>query len=127
MAITAQSRVGGHSDRLFHTGTLTGLSDGELLEQFRTQRDATAELAFEALVKLHGPMVMGVCRRLLRNPEDADDAFQATFLILARKAGTIRGSGMLGAWLHRVARHTAAACPADHRPAGRARAPRCRP
>jgi DNA-directed RNA polymerase specialized sigma24 family protein len=59
------------------------------LECFITRRD---EVAFEALVRRHGPMVLGLCRRLLRNPQDAEDAFQATFLVLVRKAASIRHS-----------------------------------
>ena len=116
MAITGQSRPAGHREFVFRAGTVAGLSDGELLEQFRGRRDDAGQIAFEALVKLHGPMVLGVCRRLLRNLEDADDAFQATFLILARKAGAIRRCGTLGTWLHRVARNTALR-PANYVPA----------
>ena len=74
-------------ERLFHHGTSTGLTEGELLERFIAKRD---ELAFEALVARHGRMVLGVCRQLLRDPNDVDDAFQATFLILVRKADTLR-------------------------------------
>ena len=87
-------------DRLFGEGTLAGLSDIRLLEQYIAHRD---ELAFEALVRRHGSMVLGVCRRALDDPNDADDAFQAAFLLLARKARSIRADGTLGGWLHRVA------------------------
>ena len=73
--------------RLFAEGTLTGLSDAELLGRFASGRDP---LAFDALVERHGPMVLCVCRGLLDDPNDAEDAFQATFLILVKKAGTFR-------------------------------------
>jgi RNA polymerase sigma factor (sigma-70 family) len=81
-----------------------GLTDGQLLESFINRRD---EAAFEALVRRHGPMVLGVCRRLLRNPHDAEDAFQATFLVLARKAASVVPREKVGNWLHGVARTTA--------------------
>jgi RNA polymerase sigma factor (sigma-70 family) len=79
-------------------------SDAELLERFTSRQDGAA---FTALVRRHGPMVHGVCRRILRNHADADDAFQATFLILVRKAGAIARPGALGCWLHEVALRTA--------------------
>jgi RNA polymerase sigma factor (sigma-70 family) len=81
-----------------------GLTDGQLLEGFLTRHE---EAAFEALVQRHGPMVLGVCRRLLRHEQDAEDAFQATFLVLVRKAATIRPRDLVGAWLHGVACRTA--------------------
>jgi RNA polymerase sigma factor (sigma-70 family) len=87
-------------DRLFGEGTLGGLSDARLLERYLAERD---ELAFEALVRRHGSMVLGVCRRVLDDPNDADDAFQAAFLLLARKARSIRDEHSVGGWLHRVA------------------------
>src|SRR5579884_3161260 len=77
-----------------------GLSDRELLERFHCQRDAAA---FAALVRRHGPAVLGVCRRVLRNAADAEDAFQATFLILVRKARSIARPDALGSWLYGVA------------------------
>ena len=92
-------------NRLFGPGTVAGLSEGELLERFVARRD---EAAFEALVARHGPMVLGVCRRALRDPHDADDAFQATFLILARRAGAIRDGDLLARWLFGVARRVSA-------------------
>ncbi len=75
-------------------------SDGRLLEQFRTQRD---EAAFAALVERHGPMVLAVCRRVLRHTHDAEDAFQATFLVLARKARDVGKEASVGSWLYKVA------------------------
>jgi RNA polymerase sigma factor (sigma-70 family) len=86
-------------DRLFGEGTLAGLNDARLLERYIASGD---ELAFEALVRRHGSMVLGVCRRVLGDPNDADDAFQAAFLLLARKARSIRVDGSVGGWLHRV-------------------------
>jgi RNA polymerase sigma factor (sigma-70 family) len=80
------------------------LPDGELLERFVARRD---EAAFEALLHRHGPMVLGVCRHVLENVADAEDAFQATFLILVRKAASVRPRSMVGNWLYGVARTTA--------------------
>src|SRR5437667_7465053 len=81
-----------------------GLTDGQLLTLFIEGRD---EGAFEALVRRHGPMIMGVCRRVLRNPHDAEDAFQATFLVLVRKAASVVPREMVANWLYGVARTTA--------------------
>jgi RNA polymerase sigma factor (sigma-70 family) len=89
-----------HIQRLFSEGSFTGLSDTQLLSRFALRRD---EAAFAALVARHGPMVLTVCKGLLRDPSDADDAFQATFLVLARKAGSAWAEGQLGGWLHKVA------------------------
>ncbi len=88
-------------------GTVAGLTDGELLERFASHRGADAELAFTALVTRHGPLVFGVCQSMLRNCHDAEDAFQATFIVLAHKAGSIRQPDRLGPWLYGVAHRTA--------------------
>jgi len=105
MASGATGAVLRHLERLFASGTVSGLSEGQLLERFVTRRD---EAAFEALVSRHGPMVLGVCRRLLRDPNDVDDAFQATFLVLVRKAGSLRRREQVGNWLYGVAHRVAA-------------------
>jgi RNA polymerase sigma-70 factor (ECF subfamily) len=81
-----------------------GLTDAELLEGFIVRRDATY---FEALVRRHGPMVLGVCQRVLRNPHDAEDAFQAAFLVLAQRAAAVVPHEMVGNWLYGVAYRTA--------------------
>jgi RNA polymerase sigma factor (sigma-70 family) len=75
-------------------------TDAQLLQRFAATQDGAA---FEALVRRHGPMVLGLCRRLLHNATDAEDAFQATFLVLVRKAGAIAKPELLGNWLYGVA------------------------
>ena len=92
---------------LFDGGTVTSLSDVTLLERYLARHDGAGEAAFAAIVERHGPMVMRVCRGVLRDSHDADDAFQATFLILARKAGSIRQGGSVASWLYGVARRVA--------------------
>ena len=77
-----------------------GMTDGELLEGFVTRRD---EAAFAALVQRHGPMVWGVCRRVVPRHQDAEDAFQATFLVLVRKAASVIPREMVANWLYGVA------------------------
>jgi RNA polymerase sigma factor (sigma-70 family) len=79
-------------------------TDSQLLYHFASRHD---EAAFTALVQRHGPMVLAVCRRVLRNPDDAEDAFQATFLVLAVKARSVAASELLGNWLYGVACRTA--------------------
>src|SRR5262249_35828649 len=80
------------------------LTDGQLLECFLARRD---EAAFETLVQRHGPMVLSVCQRLLRHAQDAEDAFQATFLVLIRKAASVLPRQSVGNWLYGVAYRTA--------------------
>src|SRR5438876_1081448 len=79
-------------------------TDSDLLQLYIHNKDA---VAFESLVLRYGPMVLGVCRRILRNQHDAEDAFQATFLVLVRKAASIKPRAMVGNWLYGVAYHTA--------------------
>jgi RNA polymerase sigma factor (sigma-70 family) len=98
-----------HLEVLFEAGTFAGVPDELLLKRFASGRDGAA---FEAIVARHGPMVFNVCRRALCERSDVDDAFQATFLILVRKAGAIHDPRRLGPWLYGVA----------HRVASRARA-----
>ena len=100
---------------LLGAGTFSGLSDLQLLERFLERRDEVAELAFAVLVERHGPMVLGVCRRIAGDPHDADDAFQATFLVLARRARSIRVEGSLGRWLFGVATRVATRARSDDR------------
>ncbi len=91
-------------------GPLGALSDGQLLARFAASRD---EAAFSVLVQRHGPMVLAVCRRQLRDWHAAQDAFQATFLVLARKAGALAQPELLARWLHGVACRTAARARVD--------------
>jgi RNA polymerase sigma factor (sigma-70 family) len=93
-----------HLRRATAPPSAAGLRDGELLERFLRERD---EAAFELLLWRHGPMVLGTCRRLLRHQQDAEDAFQATFLVLLRKARSVSRGEALGAWLYRVAHRVA--------------------
>jgi RNA polymerase sigma factor (sigma-70 family) len=100
MSIRQPHLVLQHIRNLVHVESSGRLSDQQLLERFTTRQD---EAAFEALVKRHGPLVFGVCRRVLHDRHEAEDAFQATFLILARRAATITKRMSLGGWLYQVA------------------------
>src|SRR5262245_50094783 len=94
----------GYLRRRVGVGPETERSDGHLLDRFANQRD---DAAFTILVERHGPMVLQVCRRILEDVHDAEDAFQATFLVLARKAANVRKRESVGAWLHSVAMRVA--------------------
>ncbi len=85
-----------HLNALFSLGAVGDLTDGELLTLFTARRDEAAELAFAVLVDRHGPMVLKVCHALLRDSDDVQDAFQATFLVLVEK-----GAAFVGARLSR--------------------------
>ena len=86
---------------------LAGPGDGELLARFIADRDEVAEVAFSTLVRRHGPMILRVCEQIVGDRHIAEDAFQAVFLILARKASSIHQPELLGHWLHGVALRTA--------------------
>lgn len=103
---------------LLSSGSAAGVSDAQLLRQLGAPQRDTAALAFETLMERHGPMVLRVCRRALRDPHEANDAFQATFLVLLRSAKSLRRPEALASWLHGVALR-AARCLA--RQAGRRR------
>ena len=92
---------------LFSVGTVAGLTDAQLLGQFTESHDEGAQAAFAALVARHGPMVLRVCGTILRDLTDIEDAFQATFLVLARKARSISEPDSVGSWLYGVALRTA--------------------
>src|SRR5262249_49287801 len=104
MATSQTSEVIQHLRRTVLLLEGAGLTDGQLLEDYISHRD---EAAVAALVRRHGPMVWGVCRRVLRDHHDAEDAFQATFLVLVRKAASIVPREMVPNWLYGVAHQTA--------------------
>src|SRR5262249_41418218 len=100
MTESNQSPVARFVRRLVHLPGVGDLPDAQLLERLVARRD---EVAFEVLIGRHGPKVLGVCRRVLRQEQDAEDAFQATFLLLVRKAAAIGRGQAVGPWLYRVA------------------------
>jgi RNA polymerase sigma factor (sigma-70 family) len=104
---TQEGAVRRQLSTLFNIGATRELTDGQLLERFSTGHGEIAELAFEALVDRHGPMVLRVCRAQLADQHDTQDAFQATFLILIKKARALWIRDSLGPWLHQVAFRTA--------------------
>jgi len=116
MATTPMSRVVSHLRRVALLREADRLTDAQLLEFFLVRGE---DAAFEALVRRHGPMIFGVCRRVLHDRHDAEDAFQATFLVLLRKAAGISKRGLLANWLYGVAHRTALKA---HRSSARRRA-----
>src|ERR1043165_3531376 len=104
MAVHAVNRVVRQLRAASLRHDLAAQTDRDLLKLFLTTQ---SEAAFEALLRRHGPMVLAVCKRILGNDADAEDAFQATFLVLIRRAGSIRGQNMVGNWLYGVAQKTA--------------------
>ena len=102
-----QRHLAGQLHTLYQLGAIGDLSDRQLLDRFATGQADQAELAFAALVERHGPMVLRVCSVFLRDPHDAQDAFQATFLVLLRKARQLWIHDSIGPWLHRVAKRLA--------------------
>jgi RNA polymerase sigma factor (sigma-70 family) len=107
MAIDNTAAVAKELQTLFNIGAVRELSDGQLLERFATDRGEAAELAFAVVVERHGPMVLRVCRSVLADTNDTEDAFQATFLVLVQKARRLWVRDSLGPWLHQVALRTA--------------------
>jgi RNA polymerase sigma factor (sigma-70 family) len=104
MAASPSTTVFQHLCRLVATEHIGRLPDAELLDRFALHQE---EAAFTALMRRHGPLVLGVCRRVLPNWHDAEDAFQATFLVLARKARSVIKQESVGSWLYQVAYRTA--------------------
>lgn len=104
MARALDATIGRQVTRLWQRGTLSGLDDSQLLRKYFAERDETA---FEALVARLGPLVLGVCKRTLSDPHDVEDAFQATFLVLVRRAAAIQPRAPLGPWMYGVARRVA--------------------
>ena len=106
---------------LFEGGSACGLTDRHLLDRFTSRND---EAAFEALVRRHGPMVLRVCRNGLRDHNDVEDAFQATFLVLVRKSGSTRKLDSVGGWLYGVACRVAARAGSKKHDGGRQKSER---
>jgi RNA polymerase sigma factor (sigma-70 family) len=104
MMASQLSKVVEHLRSVLVKQDAASVPDGDLLKRYVRDRD---EIAFEALVRRHAPMVMGVCRRVLHNRHDIEDAFQTVFLVLVRKASTLRSPGLVGNWLYGVAYRTA--------------------
>ena len=98
---------------LYRVGVVGDLTDGQLLERFVAGRDESAEAGFAALVERHGPMVLRVCQQILGDAHDAEDAFQATFLVLARRAGSVRNRESVASRLYGIAQRVARRSQAD--------------
>src|SRR6516225_1003727 len=103
----------GQIHRLWELGTIAGLTDAQLLARFAAGHEDGAKLAFEALVERHGSMVFRVCRGMLGDEHAAEDAFQATFLVLARKARSLWVKDSLASWLYGVAHRIASRARSD--------------
>src|ERR1022692_2670265 len=104
--VTTQSVVR-QIESLYSGGSVAGLTDRQLVDRFVARRDAAGEDAFAALVARHGPMVLGACRQLLVDRHHAEDAFRAVFLVLARRARSVRDPELLSNWLYGIALRTA--------------------
>ncbi len=126
MARGVSGAVGREIRTLFTIGAAGALTDPQLLERFLSRHREEAEVAFAELVARHGPMVLRTCRRILRDAHDAEDAFQATFLVLVRRAASVARRERLAGWLYGVAVRTAqsARARAERRRAGEKRAMR---
>ena len=122
----SSDRLLGQVHRLFHFGAIGAMSDAQLLDRFVSRRDEAAEAAFEELVIRHGPMVLRVCRGVLHDAHDAEDAFQAVFLVLASRAGSIRRSGSVASWLFGVGAPRGHTRPPERRASASARPARRR-
>jgi RNA polymerase sigma factor (sigma-70 family) len=96
-----------HFPTLCRVGVVGNLSDGQLLDSFLTAEEETSEASFAALLDRHGPMVLRVCRQILGNTDDAQDAFQATFLVLVHRAGSVRKRDSVACWLYGTAQRVA--------------------
>ncbi len=107
MNVGSQDSILRSIQTLFVAGSATGMTDRQLLEEFLGRRDGGAEAAITALVARHSPLVWSICHSISSDSHDAEDAFQATFLILVRRAGAIRRRETLAPWLHGVARRVA--------------------
>ena len=108
MGKSSSDRVIRQVNRVFQLGAVGSVSDAQLLDWFVAQQDDCAEAAFEELMVRHGPMVYGICRSALQDSHDAQDAFQAVFVVLANRARFIRRKESVGGWLFGVSQRVAA-------------------